>query len=115
MFSVYHDQKDGSEFSDVTLASEDDNENSDVIVVRIFKNFSEGEYLQEAVKCNIDELTAILLDILHCKASCRSSTLLNFSNFLSTITSELSLSSSDTRVTSENSLPSLGHDVLKLS
>ena len=23
MFSVYHDQKDGSEFSDVTLASED--------------------------------------------------------------------------------------------
>ena len=30
MFSVYHDQKDGSEFSDVTLASEDDNDNSDV-------------------------------------------------------------------------------------
>ena len=29
MFSVYHDQKDGSEFSDVTLASEDDNDNSD--------------------------------------------------------------------------------------
>ena len=30
MFSVYHDQKDGSEFSDVTLASEDDNDNSDL-------------------------------------------------------------------------------------
>ena len=31
MFSVHHDQKDGSEFSDVTLASEDDNDNSDLI------------------------------------------------------------------------------------
>ena len=30
MFSVYHDQKDGSEFSDVTLASEDDNDNQDL-------------------------------------------------------------------------------------
>ena len=30
MFSVYHDQKDGSEFSDVTLASEDDNDISDL-------------------------------------------------------------------------------------
>ena len=30
MFSVYHDQKDGSEFSDVTLASEDDNDNLDL-------------------------------------------------------------------------------------
>ena len=30
MFSVYHDQKDGSEFSDVTLASEDDNDNSNL-------------------------------------------------------------------------------------
>ena len=30
MFSLYHDQKDGSEFYDVTLASEDDNENSDL-------------------------------------------------------------------------------------
>ena len=89
MFSVYHVQKDGSEFSDVTLASEDDNDNSDVIVLN-----------------NIGELTAILLDTLHCKASCRSSPILNFSNFLSTITSELSLSSSEARVTSENSLPS---------
>ena len=26
----FHDQKDGSEFSDVTLASEDDNDNSDL-------------------------------------------------------------------------------------
>ena len=43
MFSVYHDQKDGSEFSDVTLASEDDNDNSDVIVL---KKFSKGEGLQ---------------------------------------------------------------------
>ena len=30
MFSVYHDQEDGSDFSDVTLASEDDNDNSDL-------------------------------------------------------------------------------------
>ena len=30
MFSVYHDQKDGSEFSNVTLASKDDNDNSDL-------------------------------------------------------------------------------------
>ena len=34
MFSVYHDQKDGNDFSDVTLASEDDNDNSDVIVLK---------------------------------------------------------------------------------
>ena len=33
MFTVYHVQKDGSEFFDVTLASEDDNDNSDVIVI----------------------------------------------------------------------------------
>ena len=27
---MYHDLKDGSEFSDVTLSSEDDNDNSDL-------------------------------------------------------------------------------------
>ena len=31
---MYHVQKDGSEFSDVTLASEDDNDNSNVIVLK---------------------------------------------------------------------------------
>ena len=30
MFSMQHVQKDGSEFSDVTLASDDDNDNSDL-------------------------------------------------------------------------------------
>ena len=126
MFSVYHDQKDGSEFSDVTLASEDDNDNSDlnecdqevektpiedygqdVIFNRSLVNFLITFNLIRVIiiiigsRSNIGELTAIFLDTLHCKASCRSSPILNFSNFLSTITSELSLSSSDTRVTSE--------------
>ena len=50
MFSVYHDQKDGSEFSDVTLASEDDNNNSDVIVLN---KLSKGEDLQDALQCNV--------------------------------------------------------------
>ena len=36
MFSVHHDQKDGSEFSDVTLASEDDNDNSDLNELRLW-------------------------------------------------------------------------------
>ena len=54
MFSVYHDQKDGSEFSDVTLASEDedDNDNSDVIVLKKLETFSKGEDLQYALQCN---------------------------------------------------------------
>ena len=38
--SIHHDQKDGSEFSDVTLASEDDNDNSDVIVVKKLEKFT---------------------------------------------------------------------------
>ena len=49
MFSVYHDQKDGSEFSDVTLASEDDNDNSDVIVLKKLEKFSKGEDLQDTL------------------------------------------------------------------
>ena len=53
MFSVYHDQKDGSEFSDVTLASEDDNDNSDVIVLKKLEKFSKGEDLQDALQCNV--------------------------------------------------------------
>jgi len=56
MFSVYHDQKDGSEFSDVTLASEDDNDNSDVIVL---KKFSKGEDLQDALQCNVSRRMAV--------------------------------------------------------
>ena len=56
MFSVYHDQKDGSEFSDVTLASEDDNYNSDVIVL---KKFSKGEDLQDALQCNVSRSMAV--------------------------------------------------------
>ena len=38
MVSIHHDQKDGSEFSDVTLASEDDNDNLDVIVLNKLEN-----------------------------------------------------------------------------
>ena len=56
MFSVYHDQKDGSEFSDVTLASEDENYNSDVIVL---KKFSKGEDLQDALQCNVSRRMAV--------------------------------------------------------
>merc|ERR1712030_170100 len=44
--------------------------------------------LKKLEKFNIGELIAILLDTLHGKASCRSSPILNFSNFLSTITAE---------------------------
>ena len=53
MFSVYHDQKDGSEFSDVTLASEDDNDNFDVIVL---KKSSKGEDIQDALQCNVSRV-----------------------------------------------------------
>ena len=101
MFSVYHDQKDGSDFSDVTLASEDDNDNSDlnecdqevektpiedygqdVIFNRSLVNFLITFNLIRVIiiiigsRSNIGELTAILLDTLHCKASWRSSPLL---------------------------------------
>ena len=79
-------EKDCSEFSDVTFASDDDNDNSDL-----------NECDQEVEKTPIQDYCQ---DVIFNR---------------STITSELSLSSSDTRVTSENSLPSLGHDVLKLS
>ena len=46
---------DGSEFSDVTLASEDedDNDNSDVIVLKKLEKFSKGEDLQYALQCNV--------------------------------------------------------------
>ena len=48
--SIHHDQKDGSEFSDVTLASEDDNDNSDVIVLKKLETFSKGEDLQDTLQ-----------------------------------------------------------------
>ena len=59
MFSVHHDQKDGSEFSDVTLASEDDNDNSDVIVLKKLEKFSIGEDLQDALQCNVSRKMAV--------------------------------------------------------
>ena len=58
---MYHDQKDGSEFSDVTLASEDDNDNSDVIVL---KKFSKGEDLQDALQCNVSRRMAVSFPML---------------------------------------------------
>ena len=51
--SIHHDQKDCSEFSDVTLASEDDNDNLDVIVLKKIKKFSKGEDLQYALQCKV--------------------------------------------------------------
>ena len=60
MFSVYHVQKDGSEFSDVTLASKDDNnDNSDVIVLKKIEKFSIGEDLQDASQCNVSRRMAV--------------------------------------------------------
>ena len=56
---MYHDQKDGSEFSDVTLASEDDNDNSDVIVLKKLEKFSKGEDLQDALQCNVSRRMAV--------------------------------------------------------
>ena len=48
--SIHHDLR--SEFSDVTLVSEDDNDNSNVIVL---KKFSKGEDLQ----CNMSRRKAV--------------------------------------------------------
>ena len=53
IFSVYHIQKDGSEFSDVTLASREDNDNSDVIVLKKLEKFSIGADLQDALQFNV--------------------------------------------------------------
>ena len=41
--------KNGSELSDVTLVSEDDNDKSDVIVLMKLEKFSKGEDLQDAL------------------------------------------------------------------
>jgi len=48
MFSVFHVQNDGSEFSDVNLASEDDNDNSDIIVHKKFEKFRKR---RRSVRC----------------------------------------------------------------
>ena len=57
--SIHHDQNDGSEFSDVTLASEDDNDNSDVIVLKKLEKFSKGEDLQDALQGNMSRRMAV--------------------------------------------------------
>ena len=65
--SIHHDQNDGSEFSDVTLASEDDNDNSDVIVLKKLEKFSKGEDLQDALQCNVSrrmEVSSLMLLLL---------------------------------------------------
>ena len=64
MFSVYHDQKDGSEFSDVTLASEDDNDNSDGIVLNNLEKFSQGEDLPDTFQCNMSRRMPVSSPIL---------------------------------------------------
>ena len=64
MFSVYHVQMDGTEFSDVTLASEDDNDNSNVIVLKKLDKFSKGEDLQDALQCNMSRRMAMSFLIL---------------------------------------------------
>ena len=46
--------KNGSEFSNVTLASADDNDNTDVIVLKKLDKFSKGEDLQ----CNVSRRMA---------------------------------------------------------
>ena len=51
--SIHHDQNDGSEFSDVTLASENDNDNLDAIVLKKLEKFSKGEDLQDALQFNV--------------------------------------------------------------
>ena len=51
--------KNGSELSDVTLASEDDNDNSDVIVLMKLEKFSKGEDLQDALQCNVSRRMAV--------------------------------------------------------
>ena len=38
--------------SDVTLVSEDDNDNSDVIVLKRLEKFIKGKDLQDALQCN---------------------------------------------------------------
>ena len=60
MFSVHHDHKDGSEFSDVTLASDDEGEkdDSDVIVLNKLEKFSKGEDLPDALQCNVSRSIA---------------------------------------------------------
>ena len=50
---------DGSEFSDVTLASKDDNDNSDVIVLMKLEKFSKGEDLQDVLQCNMSRRKAV--------------------------------------------------------
>ena len=49
--------KNGSELSDVTLASEDDNDNSYVIVLKKLDKFSKD--LQDALQCNVSRRMAV--------------------------------------------------------
>ena len=62
--SIHHDQNDGSEFSDVTLASEDDNDNLDAIVLKKLEKFSKGEDLQDVLQCNMSRRMAVSFPML---------------------------------------------------
>ena len=57
--SIHHDQKDGSEFSDVTIAFKFDNDNWDVIVLKKLDKFSKGEDLKDALQCNMSRRVAV--------------------------------------------------------
>ena len=55
---------DGSEFSDVTLVSEDDNDNLDVIVLKKLEKFSKGEDLQDVLQCKLSRRMAVSYPML---------------------------------------------------
>ena len=48
-----------SEFSNVTLASADDNDNTDVIVLKKLDKFSKGEDLHDALQFNMSRRIAV--------------------------------------------------------
>ena len=53
-----------SEFSNVTFASDDDNDNSDVIVLKKLEKFSIGEDLQDALQCSVSRRMAVSSQML---------------------------------------------------
>ena len=56
--------KNDSEFSNVTLASADDNDNTDVIVLKKLDKFSKGEDLHDALQFNMSRRMAMSFPML---------------------------------------------------